>query len=302
MGWKPFKVLLHFPLKVIRKLNFFLFGCSVHVVWDLSEWSPPPPPFSCRLRIAVTTSISSSIWLWSWLREDVHMWTIRYIGVTLIHCMWSSIALPPYLLIFSLYLIWSSSCWGSVVGCIQYLIFYIWNWSLNSLPTLLATNVRANLQTTDEIKLYRSEKKDSPWRNRPIEESLKLFEDMRRGLIDEGKATLRMKQDPKNENPNMWDLVAYRIKVQRAIHTVLKSCYDLCSHLVMNMPTITWLELVHGSNMLLFTSVQFIPHPHIGDKWCIYPSYDYTHCIVDALENITHSVSLSCYFLVSLLG
>lgn len=37
MGWKPFKVLLHFPLKVIRKLNFFLFGCSVHVVWDLSE-------------------------------------------------------------------------------------------------------------------------------------------------------------------------------------------------------------------------------------------------------------------------
>jgi len=40
--------------------------------------------------------------------------------------------------------------------------------------------------------LYRSEKKDSPWRNRPIEESLKLFEDMRRGLIDEGKATLRI--------------------------------------------------------------------------------------------------------------
>jgi glutaminyl-tRNA synthetase len=41
--------------------------------------------------------------------------------------------------------------------------------------------------------LYRSEKKDSPWRNRPIEESLKLFEDIRHGLVDEGKVTLRMK-------------------------------------------------------------------------------------------------------------
>ncbi|XP_024366735.1 glutamine--tRNA ligase, cytoplasmic [Physcomitrium patens] len=101
-------------------------------------------------------------------------------------------------------------------------------------------------QTGDEVKLYRSEKRESPWRNRPIEESLKLFDDMRRGLIDEGKATLRMKQDMKNENPNMYDLIAYRIK--------------------------------------------FTPHPHVGDKWCIYPSYDYTHCIVDALENVTHSL------------
>lgn len=36
--------------------------------------------------------------------------------------------------------------------------------------------------------------------------------------------------------------------------------------------------------------MQFTPHPHVGNEWCIYPSYDYTHCIVDALENITHSV------------
>ncbi len=69
------------------------------------------------------------------------------------------------------------------------------------------------LQTADEIKLYRAEKKDSPWRDRPISESLKLFSDMRRGLIDEGKATLRMKQDMQNENFNMYDLIAYRIKV-----------------------------------------------------------------------------------------
>lgn len=101
-------------------------------------------------------------------------------------------------------------------------------------------------QTGDEIKDYRERREGSPWRDRPIEESLALFDDMRRGLMDEGSATLRMKMDPKNENFNMFDLIAYRIK--------------------------------------------FVEHPHAGDKWCIYPSYDYTHCIVDALENVTHSM------------
>lgn len=54
---------------------------------------------------------------------------------------------------------------------------------------------------------------NSPWRDRPVNESLKLFEDMRRGLIDEGKATLRLKQDMQSDNKNMYDLIAYRIKV-----------------------------------------------------------------------------------------
>ncbi|KAL6311605.1 hypothetical protein AAG906_039101 [Vitis piasezkii] len=67
-----------------------------------------------------------------------------------------------------------------------------------------------------------------------------------RGMIEEGKATLRMKQDMQSDNFNMYDLIAYRIK--------------------------------------------FTPHPHAGDKWCVYPSYDYAHCIVDSLENITHSL------------
>lgn len=94
--------------------------------------------------------------------------------------------------------------------------FHLCCWCLESLPTLTGScYLLTNWQTAEEIKLYRSEKKDSPWRNRPIEESLKLFEDMRRGLIDEGKATLRMKQDMKNENPNMYDLIAYRIKVRQ---------------------------------------------------------------------------------------
>ncbi|KAL8205193.1 hypothetical protein R6Q57_008744 [Mikania cordata] len=101
-------------------------------------------------------------------------------------------------------------------------------------------------QTGDEIKEYRERKMNSPWRERPISESLKLFNDMKNGLIEEGKATLRMKQDMQSDNFNMYDLIAYRIK--------------------------------------------FTPHPHAGDKWCVYPSYDYAHCIVDSLEDITHSL------------
>ncbi|KAJ0960971.1 hypothetical protein J5N97_001049 [Dioscorea zingiberensis] len=87
-------------------------------------------------------------------------------------------------------------------------------------------------QLPEEIKEFREKKMNSPWRDRPISESLKLFDDMRRGLIEEGKATLRLKQDMQSDNKNMYDLIAYRIKV------------------------------VH----------------------------DYTHCIVDSLENITHSL------------
>ncbi|XP_057529050.1 glutamine--tRNA ligase, cytoplasmic-like [Amaranthus tricolor] len=101
-------------------------------------------------------------------------------------------------------------------------------------------------QSADEIKEYREKKMNGPWRDRPVEESLKLFEEMRRGMIEEGKATLRMKQDMQSDNFNMYDLIAYRIKFAR--------------------------------------------HPKAGDKWCIYPSYDFAHCTVDSLENITHSL------------
>ncbi|KAH7841686.1 hypothetical protein Vadar_033051 [Vaccinium darrowii] len=121
-------------------------------------------------------------------------------------------------------------------------------------------------QTPDEIKEYREKKMNSPWRDRPIAESLELFDEMKRGMIEEGKATLRMKQDMQSDNFNMYDLIAYRIK--------------------------------------------FTAHPHAGDKWCIYPSYDYAHCIVDSLENITHSLCTlefetrraSYYWLLDALG
>lgn len=83
----------------------------------------------------------------------------------------------------------------------------------------------------------------SPWRDRPVKENLQLFQDMKNGKIDEGKATLRMKVTLEEGKQ---DPVAYRIK--------------------------------------------FLPHHRTGDKWCIYPTYDYTHCLCDSIEHITHSL------------
>lgn len=96
-------------------------------------------------------------------------------------------------------------------------------------------------QTSDEMKGFNP--KPSQWRERPIEESLQLFEDMKNGKIDEGAATLRLKLTLEEGKV---DPVAYRIK--------------------------------------------FIAHHRTGDQWCIYPTYDYTHCLCDSLENITHSM------------
>ena len=96
------------------------------------------------------------------------------------------------------------------------------------------------------ISEYRTQKKESPYRNRTVEENLKLFEQMRQGRFEEKEKCLRLKIDMKHDNPCMRDPVAYRIK--------------------------------------------YVPHPHAGDKWCIYPTYDFTHCLNDSLENITHSL------------
>jgi len=101
-------------------------------------------------------------------------------------------------------------------------------------------------QNKADMNEYRDKKLDSPFRNRSVEENLKLFEMMRQGRFEEKECCLRMKIDMKHSNPCMRDPVAYRIK--------------------------------------------YAPHPHAGDKWCIYPTYDYTHCLNDSLENITHSL------------
>ena len=86
----------------------------------------------------------------------------------------------------------------------------------------------------------------SPYRDRPIEESLDLFERMRNGEFPEGSKTLRAKIDLASGNFNLRDPVIYRIR--------------------------------------------YIHHHRQGDKWCIYPMYDFAHPIQDALEGITHSL------------
>ena len=88
--------------------------------------------------------------------------------------------------------------------------------------------------------------KESPYRNRSVEENLKLFEDMRNGVYADGEKVLRAKIDMASPNMNMRDPVIYRI-----------------AHL---------------------------SHQNTGDKWCIYPMYDFAHPIEDAVEGITHSI------------
>jgi glutaminyl-tRNA synthetase len=104
--------------------------------------------------------------------------------------------------------------------------------------------------STEEIREYRGTLtkpgKDSPYRNRSIEENLDLFERMRRGEFEEGECVLRAKIDMASPNLNMRDPTIYRI---------LK-----------------------------------VPHHRTGNKWCIYPMYDFAHCLSDYIEGITHSI------------
>ncbi len=102
----------------------------------------------------------------------------------------------------------------------------------------------------DQIREYRGTLtepgKNSPFRNRSVEENLALFERMRAGEIDEGACVLRAKIDMASANLNLRDPVIFRIKHEA--------------------------------------------HHRTGSRWCIYPMYDYAHCISDALEGITHSI------------
>ena len=104
--------------------------------------------------------------------------------------------------------------------------------------------------SADEMREYRGSLtepgKDSPYRNRSVEENLDLFRRMRAGEFPNGSKTLRAKIDMSSPNMNMRDPAIYRI-----IH---------------------------------------VPHQRQGDKWCIYPLYDFAHPIQDAMEGITHSM------------
>jgi len=104
--------------------------------------------------------------------------------------------------------------------------------------------------TADEIREYRGTLtepgKNSPYRDRSIEENLQLFEDMKEGKCEDGSRVLRAKIDMSSPNINMRDPIIYR--------------------------------------------VARITHHNTGDKWCIYPMYDFAHPIEDAIELITHSI------------
>lgn len=104
--------------------------------------------------------------------------------------------------------------------------------------------------TADEIREYRGTLtepgKESPYRNRSVEENLDLFERMKKGEFEDGSKVLRAKIDMASPNINMRDPVIYRV-----------------AHMT---------------------------HHNTGDKWCIYPMYDFAHPIEDAIEGVTHSI------------
>ncbi len=104
--------------------------------------------------------------------------------------------------------------------------------------------------TPEQIREYRGTLtepgKDSPYRNRSIEENLRLFEEMKNGQCEDGSRVLRAKIDMSSPNINMRDPIIYRV-----------------AHL---------------------------HHHNTGDKWCIYPMYDFAHPIEDAVEGVTHSI------------
>ncbi len=105
-------------------------------------------------------------------------------------------------------------------------------------------------QSAQEIRAHRGTLTEpgtnSPFRDRSVEENLRLFDEMKRGLHADGTQVLRLKIDMASPNMNLRDPAIYRIR-----HT---------------------------------------EHHRTGNAWCVYPLYDYTHCISDAIERITHSL------------
>ena len=111
-------------------------------------------------------------------------------------------------------------------------------------------SIKHDVQWLGFIREYRGTLKEpgknSPYRDRSVEENRALFEKMKNGQFEEGKACLRAKIDMASPFICMRDPVIYRVR--------------------------------------------YASHALTGDKWCIYPMYDFTHCISDAIEHITHSI------------
>jgi len=115
---------------------------------------------------------------------------------------------------------------------------------------IMAGKAYVDSLSAEEIREYRgtltSAGKNSPFRDRSVDDNLDMFRRMRAGEFKDGEHILRLKIDMASPNMNLRDPAIYRIRHVR--------------------------------------------HHQTGDQWCIYPLYDYTHCISDALEGITHSL------------
>ncbi len=119
-----------------------------------------------------------------------------------------------------------------------------------------------------------------PHRERPIEENLSQFRAMRDGKYKPNEASLRMKQDLSSGNPQMWDLVAYRIPAKKnTAKGNAEDDEDLAQ---------TGAEDSKEENVGQMEYAK--PHYRTGDRWKIYPSYDFCHCLCDSFEGITHSL------------
>ena len=142
--------------------------------------------------------------------------------------------------------LWLGFKWANLCFASDYFDqFYEW-----ALELINAGKAYVDHQSAEKIRLNRGTLtepgKDSPYRNRSVEENLELFKKMKNGEFEEGECVLRAKIDMSHPNLNMRDPVLYRILKKN--------------------------------------------HHNTGDRWCIYPMYDFAHGYEDAIEGITHSI------------
>lgn len=142
---------------------------------------------------------------------------------------------------------WLGFDWGDKIYYASDYFEQLYNWAIELIK---AGKAYVCDLSPEEIKNYRGTLtepgRESPYRNRTVEENLDLFERMRKGEFKDGSKVLRAKIDMSSGNLNMRDPVMYRIKHET--------------------------------------------HHRTGDKWCIYPMYDWAHCLSDSIEGITHSI------------
>lgn len=141
---------------------------------------------------------------------------------------------------------WLGFDWGDRFYFASQYFDQMYDFAVELIKKGLAYVCELNAEQMREYRGDLSNPAKSPYRDRPVDESLNLFERMKNGEFEDGKMTLRAKIDLASGNFNMRDPVIYRINR--------------------------------------------ITHHRTGDKWCIYPMYDFAHPIEDALEGITHSL------------